>query len=97
MSYPGESSIDARVRAVEAEFRRRSSRRLAAFAFIEGTLLALAVIAVYVLELVDDEVGVWIIVAIAVIGALAMSVMLLSLAKARAAAVARATGENPLF
>lgn len=49
---------------------------LMAFALIEGLVLALAVIAIYVLRLIDPAMGVWVLVAIALVGGSALSAFL---------------------
>ncbi|MFJ2544130.1 hypothetical protein [Microbacterium sp. NPDC087589] len=97
MSYAGESSIDARVRAVNADFDRRQTRLFVTFALIEGPVLLLLAVAVYGFELIDPEIGIWFIVAVAVIGGFLMSMLLMRLMQARVRAVAQARGENPLF
>jgi nitrate reductase NapE component len=97
MSYAGESSIDARVRAVEKEYMSRQTRLFITFALIEGPVLVLLAIAIYGVELIDPEIGIWFIVAVAVVGGFLMSMLLMRLIQARARAVAHAKGENPLF
>ncbi len=97
MSYAGESSIDARVRAVNADFGRRQTRLFVTFALIEGPVLLLLAVAIYGFEVIDPEIGIWFIVAVAVIGGFLMSMLLMRLMQARVRAVAQAKGENPLF
>lgn len=97
MSYAGESSIDARVRAVEKEYMSRQTRLFITFALIEGPVLLLLAVAIYGFELIDPEIGIWFIVAVAVVGGFLMSMLLMRLIQARARAVAQAKGENPLF
>ncbi|WP_314427951.1 hypothetical protein [uncultured Microbacterium sp.] len=97
MSYAGESSIDARVRAVQKEYMSRQTRLFVTFALIEGPVLVLLAIAIYGVELIDPEIGIWIIVAVAVVGGFLMTMLLMRLMQARVRAVAQAKGENPLF
>jgi nitrate reductase NapE component len=97
MSYAGDSSIDARVRAVEKEYMSRQTRLFITFALIEGPVLVLLAVAIYGFELIDPEIGIWLIVAVAVIGGFLMSMLLMRLMQARVRAVAQAKGENPLF
>ena len=97
MSYAGESSIESRVRAVNADFGRRQTRLFVTFALIEGPVLLLLVVAVYGFELIDPEIGIWFIVAVAVVGGFLLSTLLVRLVQARVRAVAQAKGENPLF
>lgn len=56
--------------------QKRRQRMLMAFALIEGLVLALAVIAIYVLRLIDPAMGVWVLVAIALVGGSALSAFL---------------------
>lgn len=97
MSYAGESSIEERVRAVNADFGRRQTRLFITFALVEGPVLLLLAVVIYGFELMDPEIGIWFIVAVAVIGGFLMSMLLMRLMQARATAVAQAKGENPLF
>ena len=97
MSHAGESSIDARVRAVEREYMSRQTRLFVRFALIEGPVLLLLAVAIYGFELIDPEIGIWFIVAVAVVGGFLMSMLLMRLIQARVRAVAHAKGENPLF
>jgi nitrate reductase NapE component len=97
MSHAGESSIDARVRAVEKEYMSRQTRLFITFALIEGPVLLLLAVAIYGFELIDPEIGIWFIVAVAVVGGFLMSMLLMRLMQGRVRAVAQAKGENPLF
>jgi Na+/melibiose symporter-like transporter len=96
MSNTGDS-IESRVAAVEKEYAARQSRLFLRFAMVEGALLLIAVLVVYVFEVVDPEIGVWILVAIAAVGGFALSALLVRHMQSRAKATARAKGENPLF
>ena len=97
MSYPGESTVEARVRAVEDDFRRRQSRLFVTFALIEAPVFVVLAVVVYGLELVDPEIGVWFLVAAAVLGGGILSFLLMKHMKDRTTAIAHARGENPLF
>ena len=97
MSYPGESTVEARVRAVEDDFRRRQSRLFVTFALIEAPVFVALAVVVYGLELVDPEIGVWFMVAAAVLGGGILSFLLMKHMKDRTTAIAHARGENPLF
>jgi hypothetical protein len=72
------SSNDPRVAALKAEWTQRRTRFFLTFAVLEGVVIALAVVAVFVLRLVDEDLGLMIIVGIAVLGGLVMSFTLLS-------------------
>lgn len=80
-------STQAQVRRISEEFARKRSRLFVAFACIEGAMLAGAVIVVYVLKLVDPDVGVWILVALALIGSLVLSTMIIRQIKAQQQAI----------
>lgn len=97
MSYPGESSIDARVRAVNTDYNSRQTRLFVTFALIEGPVLLLLAVAIFGFEVVDQDTGMWVIVAVALVGGVLMSLLIVRLTQARARAVAQAKGENPLF
>ncbi|MFB7843861.1 hypothetical protein [Microbacterium sp. NPDC056052] len=87
-------STQAQVRRITEEFARKRSRMFVAFACIEGAMLAGAVIVVYVLKLVDPDVGVWILVALALIGSLVLSTMIIRQIKAQQQAI-RDVGGTP--
>jgi hypothetical protein len=70
---------DPRVVALRGEQRRRQTRFFIAFALIEGLALLAAVILVYGFEVVDPDQGIWLLVAIAVIGGIVLSSSLLSM------------------
>ncbi|MFJ4165744.1 hypothetical protein ACIPY5_09315 [Microbacterium sp. NPDC089698] len=85
-------STEAQVRRISEEFARKRSRMFVAFACIEGALLAGAVIVIYVLNLVDPDVGVWILVALALIGSLVLSTAIVRQIKAQQQAIRDAGG-----
>jgi uncharacterized YccA/Bax inhibitor family protein len=97
MTYAGDSSIDARVREVVADYGRRQTRLFLTFALVEGVILAGLVAVVYGFELIDPDVGIWFIVAVALAGGFLLSMLLLRLMQARTRAIAQAKGDNPLF
>ena len=97
MTYAGDSSISGRVRAVEGDFRRRQSRLFIVFALVELPVLVVLAVVVFGIELVDPEIGVWLLVAVAMIGGFTLSMLLVRLVRERARAIAQARGENPLF
>jgi RsiW-degrading membrane proteinase PrsW (M82 family) len=97
MTYAGDSSIDARVRAVETDFNARQTKLFIRFALIEGAVLLLLAVLIFGFEIIDPDIGVWFLVGVAVIGGFLMSMLLLRLVQARTQAIAQAKGENPLF
>lgn len=97
MSYTGDSSVGGRVRDVEKDYAQRQTRLFRNFALAEGSVLLIVVVVVYVLGLVDPDVGVWVLAGVALIGGVALSTLLMRHLKNRAAALAQARGENPLF
>lgn len=62
------------------------------FALIEGVLLAAGVVAVYLLQLIDPEQGIWLLVAIGVLGAVVLSGSLLSMTRRHAREMRELTG-----
>ena len=97
MTYAGDSSIDARVQAVIADYGRRQTRLFVTFALVEGAVLAVLVAVIYGFELIDPEIGIWFIVVTALIGGFLLSMFLVRMVQGRAKAIAQAKGENPLF
>lgn len=96
MSYSGDS-IDARVQAVEAHFRARQTRLFLGFALVEGPVLLILAVAIFGFEVIDPDLGIWLLVAVALVGGFLMSALLVRQMQARTQAVAQAKGENPLF
>ena len=96
MSLADDSSISARVTAVEKEYAARLNRTFIGVP-VRSTVVGLAVVVVYVLELVQPEIGMFIILGVALLGGVALSAFLMSHMRARTRAVAQARGENPLF
>ncbi len=66
----------------EAELRRRQqaqrSRFFIRFAIVEAIVLVLAVVAVFVLELIDPDMGIWVLIALAALGSVILSGYLVS-------------------
>jgi nitrate reductase NapE component len=96
MSDAGDS-IDARVQAVEAHFRARQTRLFLGFALVEGPVLLILAVAIYGFGVIDPDIGIWVLVAVALVGGFLMSTLLVRQMQARTQAVAQAKGENPLF
>lgn len=93
MSYSlNGSSNDSRVAALRKEQQQRMTRFFMAFALIEGVLLAAGVVAVYLLELIDPEQGIWLLVVIGVLGAVVLSGSLLSMTRRHAREMRELTG-----
>ena len=97
MSHADDSSIDARVAAVRKDYAARLNRKFIVFAVVEGALLALTVIVVYVLGIVDPDNGRLVLVGVALLGGLGLSAMLMTHLRSQTQAIAQARGENPLF
>ncbi len=97
MSYDGDSSIEARVQAVETHFRARQTRLFLGFALVEGPVLLVLAVAIYGFEVIDPDLGIWLLVAVALVGGFLMSALLVRQMQARTQAIAQARGENPLF
>jgi len=78
MTTPDSASHDPRLRALEQDQQQRRARFFLTFAVIEGIVLAAAVIAIFVLELVDPDIGVFVLVAIAAVGGGVMAFSIMS-------------------
>lgn len=76
--FPHSSTADEREAQVRARQQKERSRFFVAYAMVEGFLLAAAVVVVYVLELIDPAQGVWLLVAIAVLGGGVLSAYLVT-------------------
>lgn len=67
---------------VEADLRRQQQAQLSrfflTFAVIEGVVLMAAVIVIFVLQLIDPDVGIWALLALVVLGATVLSGYLLT-------------------
>ncbi|MGO2933651.1 MAG: hypothetical protein ACTIKQ_13035 [Microbacterium sp.] len=93
MSYSlNGSSNDSGVAALRKAQQQRMTRFFVAFALTEGILLAAGVVVVYLLELIDPEQGIWILVAIGVLGAVVLSGSLLSMTRRHAREMRELTG-----
>ncbi|QNN81940.1 hypothetical protein H3H54_11750 [Brachybacterium sp. Z12] len=64
---PVDRPADPRADQLRRDQQKRSQRTLIGFALVEGFVLAAAVVAIYVLELIDPSAGVWVLVAIALL------------------------------
>lgn len=64
------------------ELRRAQSARMqrffVRFALVEGTVLIAAVVLLFVVEIIDPAIGIWVLIALALIGASVLSTVLLS-------------------
>lgn len=72
------SSNDPRVASLHAEWTKRRARFFMTFAFVEGAILTLAIVAVYLLKIVDPDLGILVIAGLAVLGAVVMGFSILS-------------------
>jgi ABC-type cobalamin transport system permease subunit len=82
MSYSlNGSSNDPRVAELRKQHQHRLSRFFITFAIIEGIVMLAGIAAVSLLEIVEPEQGVWLLLAIALIGGLVMSVRLMSMTR----------------
>ncbi|WP_194421054.1 hypothetical protein [Microbacterium abyssi] len=93
MSYSlNGSSNDDRVDALKRQHQQRQTRFFIAFAIIEGIALLAGVVVVYLLELIDPEQGIWLLVAIALIGGFILSMSLVSIGRRHAQEMRDLTG-----
>lgn len=64
------------------ELRRRQQERLSrffiGFAIVEGLLLGACVLAIYVLGLIDPEIGIWLLLGVAAVSATVLTTFLMA-------------------
>ncbi|MGP6169847.1 hypothetical protein ACTU6U_15195 [Microbacterium sp. A196] len=93
MSYSlNGSSNDDRVDQLRRQHQQRQTRFFIAFAVIEGFAFITTLIVVFALGLVDADLGVWILLAIALIGGAFMSVSLLAMRRRHSQEIRDITG-----
>lgn len=94
MSYSLNSSSaeDPRVEALKRQHQQRQSRFFLTFAVVEGLAIAAAIVVVYVLDVLDPEYGIWVLLAVAAIGATVMSVGIMSMTRRHAQEMRDITG-----
>ncbi|MDR2999375.1 MAG: hypothetical protein LBU78_14775 [Microbacterium sp.] len=95
MDAENDTSIAGRVARADRDAMQRQQKLFVRFAIVEGLVLALAVVAVYVLKIVDPDVGVFVILGVAMVGALVLSLLLIREVKRRQRESAEARGETP--
>ena len=93
MDADNDTSITGREPRVNTDFQKRQARLFTRFAITEAAVLAIAVIAIFVLKLVDVEIGVLILLGIAVLSGMVLTGLLMRTIKARQQALAQARGE----
>lgn len=91
-----DTSVAGRVRAVQQEYAAKQNRFFILFAIIEGGLLALLGVLIYGVEVIDPDVGLWILLGVAAVGGFTMMALLMRLLTQRNAAVDQARGVTPL-
>lgn len=91
-----ETSVNGRVGAVARDFAQRQTKLFVRFATIEGAILVPAVVAIFVLELIDPKIGIWVIMGIAAVGGIILMTLVMNLQKQRQNAIDAARGETPL-
>ncbi|MFE6996447.1 hypothetical protein ACFVAE_10860 [Microbacterium sp. NPDC057659] len=95
MDAENDTSIEGRIARANRDAMQRQQKLFVRFAIVEGLVLALAVVAIYVLKLVDPDAGIFVILGVAVVGALVLSLLLIREVKRRQRELAEAKGETP--
>lgn len=95
MDAEHDTSIEGRVARANRDAMQRQQKLFVRFAIVEGLVLALAVVAIYVLKLIDPDVGVFVILGVALVGATVLSLLLIREVKRRQRELAEAKGETP--
>ena len=76
------SDADSSTTPAVDELRRTQAARMqrffVRFALVEGAALIAAVVLVFVIEIIDPAIGIWVLIALALIGASVLSTVLLS-------------------
>ncbi|WP_353112532.1 hypothetical protein [Microbacterium sp.] len=87
-----DTSINGRVARVEREFAARMQRALILMAVLEGGALLVAGLAIYALDLIEPDRGVFILVGIALLGGMLFSYFVIRFAKQKQQAIEQAKG-----
>ncbi|MFE6734516.1 hypothetical protein [Microbacterium sp. NPDC057650] len=95
MDAENDTSIEGRIARANRDAMQRQQKLFVRFAIVEGLVLALAVVAIYVLKLVDPDAGIFVILGVAVVGAFVLSLLLIREVKRRQRELAEAKGETP--
>ncbi|MDR6867980.1 hypothetical protein J2Y69_002588 [Microbacterium resistens] len=95
MSDSTDFSTEARVRRVNEEYGRKRTRFFVGFALVEGAALAAATLVVYVLGIVDPDQGMWLIIVLALLGAISLSVWLVTSTRSQQQAIRDVGGTAP--
>lgn len=78
MSTPAaDGRNDDRAAQLRRQHQQRLNRFFLMFAVVEGIVLVALVIIIYVLELIDPDVGIWLLLAVAALGGAFLSATLL--------------------
>lgn len=75
---PASSSVESRAAELRRTQEQQRQRIFISFAVIEGIILAIAILVIYVLELIDPALGVWVLIAIALVGGSLLSAYLVT-------------------
>lgn len=71
-------SSDQRAFELRRQQQQRLSRFFLVFAMVEGAAIAACVLAIFVLELIDPDLGIWVLLAVAALGATILSAYILT-------------------
>lgn len=97
VSENNDTTIAGRVHEVQQEYAAKQRRFFIGFALLEGLLMVPVIVVIFALQLVDRQIGVWILLGIAGIGGFVMAVLLVRLAKSREVALNQARGITPVL
>jgi len=97
VSEINDTSVTGRVYKVQQEYTAKQTRFFVRFAVIEALLMVPVIAVAFVFELIDSQIGIWILLAIAGGSGLILVTTLMRLMREREAAINQARGINPLI
>lgn len=95
MDAENETTIEGRVARAQRDAAQRRQKLFVRFAVVEALVLVLAVLAVYVLKVIDPEIGLFLIVGVVVVAGAVLTMLVLREMKRAQREIAEARGETP--
>lgn len=96
VSELNDTSVAGRVRKVQEEYRAKQTRFFLTFALVEAAVLVPLILVIFVFEVIEKDLGIWILLAVAAIGGFTLTALLMRLIRQREAALNQARGITPL-
>lgn len=89
-----DTSVEGRVARVNERFRTRQVKLFTTFALVEAVAFGTAIVAIYILNLIDPEIGTYVLAGIALAGGLVLSTLLMRSIRTHRLALDQARGES---